>query len=314
MTGLRVWLPEGAPVDRLGALPDEVTLGTFPLAGPLPADAAHVEVVVLAPRYRQRFAGLVADLPSLRLVQTLNAGIDWVPTLPEGVVLCNGSGVHDGPVAEWVMAVVLAQQKRLPHYLAAQAEGHWDTSGNLAFGSGEPARDLDGSRVLVVGHGSIGTRLERMVTAFGARVDGVARHPRPGVHGPDRTPRLLPDADVVVLLVPGTPQTRHLVDATFLAAMKPGALLVNAARGALVDHDALLRAARERRVRAVLDSTDPEPLPDGHPLWSAPGVVITPHVAGSSAHWEQRAYALVGDQLRRLAAGQEPRNVRRHGY
>ncbi|MEW2443694.1 2-hydroxyacid dehydrogenase [Micromonospora marina] len=314
MSGLRVWLPEGALVDELGPVPDEVTLSTLPLSGPLPSDVADVEVVVLAPPYRERFAGLVTELASLRLVQTLNAGIDWVPALPDGVLLCNGSGIHDGPVAEWVMAVVLAQQKRLPHYLTEQAEGRWDTSGNLAFGSGEPARDIDGSRVLVIGHGSIGARLERLLVAFGAHVEGVARHPRPGVHGPSETLRLLPDADVVVLLAPGTPESRHLVDAAFLAAMKPGALLVNAARGMLVDHAALLRAARERRVRAVLDSTDPEPLPDGHPLWSAPGVVITPHVAGSSAYWQQRAYALVGEQLRRLASGREPKNVRRHGY
>ncbi|MGY2874325.1 phosphoglycerate dehydrogenase-like enzyme [Marmoricola sp. URHA0025 HA25] len=138
---------------------------------------------------------------------------------------------------------------------------------------------------------------------FEADVVRVARHPRPGVHGIDELASLLPDADVVVLIVPGTPQTRHLVDAGFLARMKRGALLVNVSRGSVVDHDALLDALREGRVRAALDVTDPEPLPAGHPLWSAPNLLVSPHVGGASSAMWPRAYRVVRSQLELFARG-----------
>jgi len=256
----------------------------------------------------------VPSLTSLRAVQTLNAGVDWVPSLPEGVLLCNAAGVHDGPVAEWIMAAILAMQKRLPHLHDQQRQAHWDATGNLAFADGPAARDLAGSTVLIVGQGSIGTAVAERLRPFGARTVGVARHPRPGVSTVEDLPTLLPHADVVVLLAPATVETRHLANTDFLTRMRPGALLVNASRGSLVDTDALLSALRDGRVRAALDATDPEPLPDGHPLWSAPDVLITPHVAGSSAHWRRRAYELVGHQLHRYASGEQLCNVRRHGY
>jgi phosphoglycerate dehydrogenase-like enzyme len=128
------------------------------------------------------------------------------------------------------------------------------------------------------------------------------------VHAIGELPALLPDADVVVLIVPGTPQTRHLVDAEFLGQMSPGALLVNVARGSVVDHDALAAALHAGRVRAALDVTDPEPLPDGHPLWSAPNLLITPHVGGDSSAMWPRAYRVVREQLARYAAGEELAN------
>lgn len=297
------WLPDDALTDALGELPPPVTVLGW---GERPDD---VDVLVLDPRLRDRLVEELPRLPRLRLVQTLNAGVDWVPPLPAGVVLANASGAHDGPVAEWVLAVVLSDAKRLGHYGDMQRAGRWDSSGNLAFADGVPARDLAESTVLVVGHGSIGRAVEARLRPFGTRVVGVARRPRDGVHPVSALPELLPEADVVVLLAPATPQTRGMVDAAFLARMREGALLVNAARGSLVDGDALLTALRSGRLRAALDATDPEPLPDDHPLWSAPGVLVTPHVAGSSPHWRRRAYALVGDQLRSLAAGEPLRNV-----
>jgi phosphoglycerate dehydrogenase-like enzyme len=274
----------------------------------------EVAFVVLPPPGRQAFSDLLPRMARLEVVQLLNAGVDWVPTLPAGVRLCNGSGVHDGPVAEWVVAVILAMEKRLPHFVDRQREGRWDATANLAFADGVPARDVSGARVLIVGHGSIGRAVAVRLAAFGADVTGVARRERADTRPLPELPDLLPDADVVVLLAPATDETRGLVDAAFLDRMKDGALLVNAARGSLVDTDALTAAARAGRVRAALDATDPEPLPDGHPLWSTPGILVTPHVAGSSAHWQDRAYALVGDQLRRWAAGEPLRNVRDAGY
>jgi phosphoglycerate dehydrogenase-like enzyme len=274
----------------------------------------EVAFVVLPPPGRQAFSDLLPRMARLEVVQLLNAGVDWVPALPAGVRLCNGSGVHDGPVAEWVVAVILAMEKRLPHFVDRQREGRWDATANLAFADGVPARDVSGARVLIVGHGSIGRAVAVRLAAFGADVTGVARRERADTRPLPELPDLLPDADVVVLLAPATDETRGLVDAAFLDRMKDGALLVNAARGSLVDTDALTAAARAGRVRAALDATDPEPLPDGHPLWSTPGILVTPHVAGSSAHWQDRAYALVGDQLRRWAAGEPLRNVRDAGY
>ena len=303
-----VWLPPGVGPGDLGAVPEQVELLPW---GEQPQD---VHVVVLDPGLRAGLADALPSLTALRVVQTLNAGVDWVPALPRGVLLCNSGTVHDGPVAEWVVAVLLAVGKRLPHYLAEQAAGRWDRSGNLAFADGVPADELATSTVLVVGHGSIGRALAARLDPFGTRVVGVARRPRPGVRPVEELPDLLPGADAVVLLAPLTEQTRGMVDARFLAAMRPAAVLVNASRGALVDSAALLDALHAGRVRAVLDSTDPEPLPDGHPLWSAPGCLVTPHVAGSSAHWRARASALVGAQLRRIASGERPEHVRDQGY
>jgi phosphoglycerate dehydrogenase-like enzyme len=302
-------VPADARIEAMGPLPDGVELAVFGDTVP-----EGVEFCVLDPPSRDRFEEILPGLTALKVVQTLSAGIDRVPKLPDGVTLCNAGGVHDGPVAEWIVGAILAMNKDLPRFVERQSAGEWDASGNTAFSDGEGARDLSEQHVLIIGHGSIGQALQRRLAPFGTRVTGVARHPRDGVHAPEDLPDLLPEADVVVLLAPATDDTRGMVDAAFLARMRPGALLVNAARGSLVRTPALLDALREGRVRAALDTTDPEPLPPGHPLFSAPGVLVTPHVAGSSVHWRDRAYRLAGDQLRRYAAGDSLVNVRRHGY
>jgi phosphoglycerate dehydrogenase-like enzyme len=166
-----------------------------------------------------------------------------------------------------------------------------------------------GKRVLIVGYGSIGEAVERRLAGWEVTVDRVARHTRDGVHAQTDLPRLLPEADVVVILVPVTEETRQLVNAEFLKIMKDGALLVNAARGVVVDTDALLAELTSGRLRAALDVTDPEPLPDGHPLWSAPGLLLTPHVGGAIRASRERAYSVVTAQLARLAAGEPLLNV-----
>ncbi|WP_336213190.1 2-hydroxyacid dehydrogenase [Nonomuraea sp. LPB2021202275-12-8] len=304
-----ITLVADAPVAELGPLPPEAHLALVAPGEPIPPDT---EFLVLEPAFRER---LTENVPAaLKVVQTVHAGVDWVPQLPGGVTLCNASGVHDGPVTEWIIGVILAMGKRLPHYWDSQRAGVWDHGGNLSFGDGPAPMYLGESTVLIVGYGSIGALLETHLALFGCRVLRIARHARDGVHGPDELPCLLGEADVVVLLAPATAETRGLVDEEFLEGMRPGALLVNAARGTLVDTRALLKALHAGHIRAALDATDPEPLPDGHPLWSAPGVFVTPHVAGSSASWRERAYRLAGEQIRAHTAGRPLRNVRRHGY
>jgi phosphoglycerate dehydrogenase-like enzyme len=173
---------------------------------------------------------------------------------------------------------------------------------------------ITGRRILVVGAGDIGSRIAAAAQIFDADVTLVARSARPGVHTFDELPALLPEHDVVALAVPHTPETHRLVDATFLAAMPDHALLVNIARGGIVDTDALLAELVSGRLRAFLDVTDPEPLPPDHPLWDAPNLLLTPHIGGGTRGWERRAYRLVREQVERFRAGEPLQNLVEDGY
>jgi phosphoglycerate dehydrogenase-like enzyme len=175
-------------------------------------------------------------------------------------------------------------------------------------------QDASGLRVLVLGYGAIGRDLAALLAPFDCEVVGVARRARDGVHGVDAIPDLLPTADVVVNLLPLTEATRGSFGAAELAAMRGGALYVNAGRGATTDTAALVDALHEGRIRAVLDVVDPEPLPAEHPLWRAPNVMISPHSAGDTPGAERAAWALAAEQLRRYAAGEPLRNVVSDGY
>ena len=246
-------------------------------------------------------AALIPRLNRLRVVQTLSSGVEYVlPAVPPGVTVCNAQGVHDAPVAEWVVAAILAMWKRLPEYAEDQRAGRW---------SDELPADLAGARVLILGHGSIGRAVEARLAPFGVRIDRVARRARPGVAPVGALDRLLPAADIVVSLLPLTPETAGLLGRERLARMRHGALLVNAGRGGTVDGGALEEALRAGRLRAALDVTDPEPLPAGHGLRSAPGCLITPHVAGRTRSFPASAYRLARLQLERHLRGEPLANV-----
>jgi phosphoglycerate dehydrogenase-like enzyme len=310
---VKVLLPDDAPRVELEPVPAGVTLERLPAAGPLPSRIEDAGFLVVSAEIAPRLPELIPLLPTLEVLQTLYAGVEWLlPLAPPGATVCNASGVHDVPVAEWILAAILAMEKRLPEFLQRQREGLWDTEVNPVTAGGEPRLldELAGKTVVVLGHGSIGRALEERLRPLGCDVVGVARRPRPGVRGQEDLPDVLPEADIVVLLLPLTEETARIVDGEFLARMRTSALLVNAARGPLVDTEALEHALRAGQVRAALDVTDPEPLPQDHSLWSAPNVVITPHVAGASHRWLARAYRFVGDQIRRWALGEPLANVR----
>jgi phosphoglycerate dehydrogenase-like enzyme len=256
-----VWIPAGTPDEYLALLPSGVDLHVLPAVASAP-DRLGPGQFVVAGFDRRAFADLVKRLDGVRVVQAMSAGVeDLVGHIPEGAVLCDAAGVHDPSVAEWVVMAILAMYRQLPRFVADQQLGLWRHPG------GDGLADLEGVRVLILGYGSIGRAVEARLAPFGVTFERVGLHARAGVNGAADLPHLLPRADVVVVLLPLTPETRRFVDATFLASMRPGALLVNPARGRIVDTEALMQAIDQRGIRAALDVTDPEPLPEGHRLW-----------------------------------------------
>ncbi len=245
--------------------------------------------------------GLLAGLPELRLVQLQTAGAErFIGRLPSGVVLCNARGAHTPSTAEWAVAAMLAAQRGIPHFVREQEAGRWSPS---------TQHSMVGARVLVIGAGDIARRIGRMLAGFDVELTYVGRTRRDGVASTDDLPELLPRADVVVLILPVTEETAGMVDADFLAAMADDALLVNAARGVIVDTRALDAELRSGRLRAAVDVTDPEPLPAGHPLWTAPNLLLTPHVGGAVPQTEERATHAVTEQLTRIVEGRPLANV-----
>jgi phosphoglycerate dehydrogenase-like enzyme len=298
---IKVWLPIPEAAELMGGLPAGIAADVWTGGEQLPDSADEVEVVVLPFGVADAQMQGLAKLPRLRLIQLLSAGAERaIPFVPPGVTLANARGAHDPAVAEWIMAVILAQVRHLPKYMAAQQAGRWEH---------DAARPLGGQTILIVGYGSIGEATERMLAPMQVNVKRIAKTAREGVSSMDDLPSMLPNADIVLLLVPVTPATTKMVDEAFLARMKDGALLVNAARGSIVDTDALLKELTAGRLLAALDVTEPEPLPAGHPLWSAPGLLLTPHVGGATTDAMERALAIAKDQLARYAAGEPLLNV-----
>jgi phosphoglycerate dehydrogenase-like enzyme len=263
-------------------------------------------------------------LRGVRLVLSLMAGTEWIPgTVGPRVTICNARGAHNISTAEWTVSAILAALKYFPFYLDVQRGGVWkrrfEASANYARITGDSRslyppimlEELTGKRVLLVGYGAIGHEIERMLAPFDVKLKRVARSARnePAVHAVSELDSLLPQAEIVILILPSTAESHHLIGGRQLALMRQGALLVNAARGPIVDTDALVAALNSGHIRAALDVTDPEPLPEGHPLWSCPNLLLTPHVAGSSPQFGPRSVKTAEDELRRYLAGEPLHNV-----
>jgi phosphoglycerate dehydrogenase-like enzyme len=316
---VRVGVDETLSSELLADFPREAEIVRIPRR---PTGTIDVDFWILVFQ-RNDAAETFSHLQGVKVVQSMMAGVDWItPWLPKDIVLCDGAGIHDVSASEWVLAAILDSLKRFPQYRDAQLKQEWNgqaavKDGFLSEGGVQVGQyrvlgeDLAGKTVLIVGYGSIGVAIEARLAGFGVNVVRVARSAKeqPKVFPVSELHRLLPEADVVVMIVPLTAETRGMIGATEIGLMKRGALLVNAARGPVVVTDALVEALNEHRIRAALDVTDPEPLPVGHPLWSAPNCFITPHVGGSTPEFIYRAFRYGAEQVRRFIAGEPLKNV-----
>jgi phosphoglycerate dehydrogenase-like enzyme len=298
---------------------------TVSLEGRADAALGDVEVLLRGPLPAAIFDRLLARCPNLRWVHSATAGVERVLTpaaLERGLTITNARGVFSRPIAEYVMLMVLAIARHLPELLELQRERTWQPL---------EAREMRDVTVGIVGLGSIGRAVAALASGFGCRVVATRRRmgegfgsdpgddgePLPSVDEarsrmlpPEGLPELLASSDFVVLALPLTPETEDLLDDAALAAMKPGAWLINVARGRLVDERALLRALRQGRIGgAVLDAFRDEPLPPDSPFYDLENVVITPHTSWSSGRVLDRSIELFCENLRRFQTGEPLRNV-----
>jgi len=299
---LVVSLPDLSMREALGPLPDAVEFVEWDMTGPAPR--ATIDLVVppylVGPDVLRQLASVTT-----RLVQSPMLGYDGVETnLPPGQVYANAASVHETSTAELTLALILASQRGIPDFVRHAEEGKWIR---------EWRPSLADHNVLLVGYGGVGKAIEARLLPFEVTVTRVAHHARSDEHGEvhamDSLATLLALADIVVVAVPLSDETTHLVDDEFLSTMRDGSLLVNIARGAVADTAALLRHASAGRLRLALDVTDPEPLPDGHPLFALANVLISPHVGGATSAAMPRLARLITTQIERMLAGEEPLNV-----
>ncbi|HEV2132660.1 MAG TPA: 2-hydroxyacid dehydrogenase [Terracidiphilus sp.] len=317
---LRVGYPTTVLPEMMSVFPTDVDM--IPVSDKMDHDV-DIEVWIPDP-YSTRAMRTWPHLRGVKLVLAMMAGTEWIPaTVGPHVTICNAQGAHNISTAEWTLAAILASLKYFPLYYDIQKSAKWtrrfEASAHYATITGDiravyppvMQEELTGKTVLLVGYGSIGKEIERMLAPFHVDLHRVARTPRtqPKVHPVSELDGLLPNAQVVILIVPSTADTRHLINASRLALMQQGALLVNAARGPVVDTDALVAALKSGKIRAALDVTDPEPLPPDHPLWSCPNLLITPHIGGSTPQFSPRALATAAAELGRYMRGEPLRNV-----
>lgn len=273
-----------------------------PTSAPLDGDDLG-EITYFVPPYMGGRDALLPILlmPKLKIVQLPNAGYDDVlEFVRPGLTICNARGVHDASTAELAVGLAIAALRGFPDFVRNQSNGIWGH---------EKRRSLTDSRIGIVGFGSIGQAIARNLSGFDVEVISFSRSGAAGAKKLNQLDTELSNLDIVILAMPLNDESRGLFDARRLALMKDGALLVNVARGPVVDTDALIVELNSGRLLAALDVTDPEPLPEGHPLWSAKGVLISPHVGGDTTAFEPRIRKLVEEQLELLKAGQALKNV-----
>ncbi|MDQ8045700.1 MAG: 2-hydroxyacid dehydrogenase [Solirubrobacteraceae bacterium] len=270
-----------------------------------PPGAEEAEALITSSAAVSTILELAPQLPKLRIAQTLSAGFDaWDGKLPAGVALSNCRGAHGRATAELAVTMLLTILREIREFIEDQDGRDW---------ADRTTDSLFGKRVLILGAGDLAEHARAMLAPFGATATLVGRTARDGVITLADVPALLPSTDAVICVLPESPETHHTIDAAFLAALPDDAIVVNVARGGLVDTAALLAELEARRLRAGLDVTDPEPLPEDHPLWTAPGLLLTPHVGGSTLGFPERAAAVAAEQLRQFAAGDRPDNLVREG-
>ncbi len=310
---MKLLLPDSLPLDP--SLPEEVEAVRYEVAGPVPEEHRDAEALVVWGNSGADLAAVAGAMPRLRWVQTLAAGPDAVLAagFPDDVVITAGTGLHDVPVTEHVLALLLALVRRLPAAARAQAEHRWarELGGLQPLHPDGTVTTLLGARVLVWGFGNIGQHLAPLLRGLGAEVRGVGRSAgeRSGfpVVTADDLPAELGRTDVLVLILPATADTEKALDAARLAALPPHALVVNVGRGSTVDEAALVAALADGTIAgAALDVTAREPLPPESPLWEAPNLLLTPHAAGGRP---VGADELISANVAALLAGQELRNV-----
>ena len=317
---LRVGYPDTLAPELFRDFPPEVEL--VPLSD---APGPEIDIDVWLPDpYPPVALRVWPRLRGVRLVLSLMAGTEWIPgAVGPHVTICNARGAHNIPTAEWTVSAILAMLKHFPFYLEVQHDEIWkrrfETSAEYARITGDTRplyppvllEELTGKAVLIAGHGAIGQEIERMLEPFHVNLIRVANSARtqPPVHAVSELDSLLPRAEVVILILPLTTDTHHLIGRRQFELMPQGALVVNAARGPIVDTGALVEALKSGHIRAAVDVTDPEPLPQGHPLWSCPNLLLTPHIAGSSPQFAPRAVKTACDELRRYMHGEPLHNV-----
>jgi phosphoglycerate dehydrogenase-like enzyme len=298
---LRVSVPDENLASALGELED-VEFVLWDMSGPTPFPA--IDIVV--PPYLAG-AGWAAQLAGvrIRLIQSPMVGYDGVAhLLPPGLVFANAASVHETSTAELTLALILASQRGIPDFVRAAEKGYWARAWH---------QSLADRRVLLVGYGGVGKAIAERLGPFEVTLIRVARTARVDesgeIYGIESLVELLPSADVAIVVVPLDTSTTHLIDDDFLSRMPDGSLLVNVSRGLVADTEAVLQHAQTGRLRFALDVTDPEPLPEGHPLFALENVLISPHVGGATTAALPRLVRLIKEQVERMSAGDEPLNV-----
>jgi phosphoglycerate dehydrogenase-like enzyme len=321
---LRVGYPAALPAQLIQVFPPEIELVPIP-ASPEGEITIDFWIPPPAPIPGQK---VWPHLRGVTVAQSMMAGTEWLTELVgPSVTVCNAQGAHSISTAEWTVGAILAVLKYFPLYRDLQRAADW--RGRIQASKDYAAihrddspqypailqEELSGKKVLVVGYGDIGKTIEHMLTPFGVAITRVARSARtsPLVHPVEALDQLLPDAEIVILILPHTPQSHGLIGARQIALMPQGALLVNAARGPIVQTGALVEALNNGHIRAAVDVTDPEPLPPEHPLWKCPNLLITPHVAGSTPQFSPRAVLIAADQVKRLLDGEPLINIVQQG-